>query len=139
MTLIDNGLAQICTGRKQFGNAHMRRHTTVKVWTAKTPRDIRRAMVLALRDRGITVEQQVGMKVHFRDRPVGIFRADLVVARTVLVELKALPTIERDHVAQTLNALRATGLQVGLILNFGPKAQIKRVILTRTDEAPVQL
>jgi GxxExxY protein len=97
-----------------------------------------RAMVLALRDRGITVEQQVGMKVHFGDRPVGIFRADLVVARTVLVELKALPTIERDHVAQTLNALRATGLQVGLILNFGPKAQIKRVIFTRTDEAPVQ-
>jgi len=97
-----------------------------------------RAMVLALGDRGIAVDQQVGMKVRFGDRPVGIFRADLVVARTVLVELKALPTIERDHIAQTLNALRATGLQVGLILNFGPKAQIKRLIYTRKDEAPVQ-
>jgi GxxExxY protein len=89
-----------------------------------------RAMVLALRDRGIAVEQQVGLTVYFRERPVGAFRADLVVAKTVLVELKALPNIERDHVAQTLNALRATGLQVGLILNFGPKAQIKRVIAT---------
>ena len=97
-----------------------------------------RAMVLALRDRGIAVEQQVGMRVHFGDRPVGTFRADLVVAQTVLVELKALPTIERDHIAQTLNALRASGLEVGLILNFGPKAQIKRVIYTRKDEAPVQ-
>ena len=97
-----------------------------------------RAMVLALSDRRISVEQQVGMTVRFGDRPVGVFRADLVVARTVLVELKALPTIERDHVAQTLNALRATGLRVGLILNFGPKAQIKRLIYTREDEAPVQ-
>lgn len=98
-----------------------------------------RAMVLALGDRGIPVEQQVRMKVRFKDRPVGTFRADLVVAKRVLVELKARPTIEPDHIAQTLNALRATGLQVGLILNFGPKAQIKRVIYTRKDEAPVQL
>ena len=97
-----------------------------------------RAMLIALRDRGIAVEQQVGLTVGFRDRPVGTFRADLVVAKRVLVELKALPMIERDHIAQTLNALRATGLQVGLILNFGPKAQIKRLIYTRQDEAPVQ-
>jgi len=97
-----------------------------------------RAMVLALRDRGIAVEQQVGMTVCFGDRPIGTFRADLVVANTVLVELKALPTIERDHIAQTLNALRATGLEVGLILNFGPKPQIKRVIYTRKDEAPAE-
>ena len=97
-----------------------------------------RAMVVALRDRRIPVEQQVGLTVHFRGNPVGAFRADLVVAKTVLVELKALPAIERDHMAQTLNALRATGLQVGLILNFGPTAQIKRVIFTRKDEAPAE-
>ena len=60
-------------------------------------------MVLALRDRGIEVEVQ------------------------------ALPDIEHNHIAQTLNALRATGLRVGLILNFGPKAQIKRVIYSGTD------
>jgi len=78
------------------------------------------------------------MTVRFGTRPVGTFRADLVVAKTVLVELKALPTIERDHVAQTLNALRVTGLQVGLILNFGPKAQIKRVIFMSKDEAPAE-
>lgn len=69
---------------------------------------------------------------------MGTFRADLVVAKTVLVEWKALPMIERDHMAQTLNALRASGLQVGLILNVGPKAQIKRFIYTRQAEAPVQ-
>ena len=98
-----------------------------------------RAMVLALGDRGIPVEQQVGLKVNFKDRPVGTFRADLVVAEKVLVELKARPTIEPDHIAQTLNALRASGLQIGLILNFGPEAQIKRLIYTRKDEAPVQM
>ena len=95
-----------------------------------------RAMVLALRDRGLEVHQQVGMKVSFKDRPVGTFRADLVVAGVVLIELKARPQIEGDHIAQTLNALRATGLEVGLILNFGPRAQIKRVIFTRKREAP---
>ena len=79
-----------------------------------------------------------GLTVGFRDRPVGTFRADLVIAKTVLVELKALPTIERDHIAQTISALRATGLQVGLILNFGPKAQMRRVIFTRKDEAAIQ-
>ena len=78
------------------------------------------------------------MTVRYKDRAVGTFRADLVVARVVLIELKARPQIEGDHIAQTLNALRATGLQVGVILNFGPKAQIKRVIFTRKDEAPVQ-
>lgn len=98
-----------------------------------------RAMVMALKDRGIDVQQQVGMTVRFRDRSVGTFRADLVVANAVLVELKALPDIKPDHIAQTLNALRATGLQVGLILNFGPKAQIKRVIFSRKDEAPAPI
>jgi GxxExxY protein len=97
-----------------------------------------RAMMLALRDRRLQVEQQVRVKVTFRNQPVGVFRADMIVANTVLIELKALPTIVPDHVAQTLNALRATGLQVGLILNFGPTAQIKRVILSRKEAAPVQ-
>jgi GxxExxY protein len=96
------------------------------------------ALVLALRDRQIEVEQQVAIKVGFRGRPVGIFRADLVVAGKVLLELKALPGILPDHVAQTINALRATRLQVGLILNFGPQAQIRRVICSPKQKAPVR-
>jgi len=133
----------------QEGVAHLHFHLTEQVIGAffEVYNELRsgfresvyeRAMVLALRDRGIKVEQQVGMSVRFRNRPIGRFRADLVVADVVLVELKALPVIERDHIAQSLNALRATGLQVGLILNFGPKAQIKRLILTRPgiDQAP---
>jgi GxxExxY protein len=97
-----------------------------------------RAMMLALRDRGLQVERQVRVRVTFGNQPVGVFRADLIVANAVLIELKALPVILPDHVAQTLNALRATGLQVGLILNFGPTAQIKRVIFSRKEQAPVQ-
>jgi GxxExxY protein len=76
---------------------------------------------------------------HLTETIIGcILRLDLIVARTVLVELKALPNIGRDHIAQTLNSVRATGLQVGLILNFGPTAQIKRLIFTRKHEAPDQ-
>lgn len=55
-------------------------------------------------------------------------RADLVVEGAILLELKALPQLEPSHVAQTLNALKATGLPVALLLNFGPKPAIKRLI-----------
>ena len=95
-----------------------------------------RALAVALKDCGLEVEQQIAMTVRFRGRPVGTFRADLVVAKKVLLELKALPAIERDHVAQTINALRVTGLEVGLLLNSGPKAQIKRLISTPKNKAP---
>ena len=95
-----------------------------------------RAMVIALQERAVPVEQQVPMAVGFHDQPVGSFRADLVVSRNVLVELKALPSLKPAHVAQSLNALKACGHQIGLLLNFGPTAQIKRLIISRKNEAP---
>lgn len=87
-----------------------------------------RALQLALGDRGIQVHRQHCLHIHFRGRPVGMFRADLVVGEAVVVELKALPAIERGHVAQLLNLLRATGLEVGLLLNFGPQPEIRRLV-----------
>jgi GxxExxY protein len=81
--------------------------------------------------RGLHAQRQRPLSVRFRGTSVGLFRADLVVNHTVVVELKAQPPLEPGHVAQTLNMLRATGLEVGLLLNFGPKPQIKRLVCTR--------
>lgn len=90
-----------------------------------------RALAIALADRRLRVERQVPVTVRFRGRRAGLFRADLIVEQTVLLELKALPALQPAHVAQVLNALRATGLHLGLLLNFGPEPQVKRLILSR--------
>ena len=78
------------------------------------------ALSLALRARmACLVYRELPIKVHFRGHVVGRFRADVVVNGRVLVEVKALPRLEPVHGAQILNYLRATALEVGLLLNFG--------------------
>lgn len=86
-----------------------------------------KAMIVALRGAGLRVETEVPIAVWFREQQVGEFRADLVVEGCVLVELKAVRTLEPAHEAQTLNYLRATELEIALLLNFGPKPQIRRL------------
>jgi len=76
---------------------------------------------------GLTVEREMPLEVRFRGRVVGQFRADLVVGGAVLVETKACPSLHPAHNAQVLNYLRATVLEIGLLLNFGPRPGIKRL------------
>ena len=68
----------------------------------------------------------------YRDRPVGIaYRADLIVASKLLIEVKAADAIHDAHVAQTLSYLRLTGLRLGLLINFSApliKHGIRRVV-----------
>jgi GxxExxY protein len=64
----------------------------------------------------------------FEGNVVGRFRADLVVNETILVEAKAFPRLQSAHDAQLLNYLRATALEVGLLLNFGPRPQFRRLV-----------
>ena len=85
------------------------------------------AMALELRQLGLKVEQQAPINVYYGDVIVGVYYADLVVQDAVLVELKAAKTIDPAHEAQLLNYLRATPYEVGLLLNFGPKASFKRL------------
>lgn len=96
------------------------------------------AMAIALRQAGLEVARQVPISVRFRGELVGEYRADLIVQRTVLVELKAAIAIDPAHEAQALNYLRATDIEVGLLLNFGPKGQIKRFVFdnNRKPSAP---
>lgn len=87
-----------------------------------------KAMILALSSAGLNAEYQKPVQVLFRGNVVGDFRADIVVNELVLVELKSAETIHPPHIAQTINYLKATRMEVGLILNFGPKPEMKRLV-----------
>jgi GxxExxY protein len=89
----------------------------------------RNSLRIALIERGIAVEQEVPIEVHFRGKSVGDFKADLVVSGAVLLELKTAQAIVAAHESQVINYLRATSLELGLILNFGPKPQVRRLLL----------
>jgi|SRR5271156_2575727 len=92
------------------------------------------AMSIALRQAGLRVDRQLPLKVMFRDFLVGDFRADVVVDRAVLLELKAATGLDPAHEAQLLNYLRATEIEVGLLLNFGPKPQFKRMVFENSKK-----
>ncbi|HEX6405811.1 MAG TPA: GxxExxY protein [Gemmatimonadales bacterium] len=85
------------------------------------------ALSLVLRAEGLAVCREMPIKVYFRGNMIGRFRADAVVNGKVLVEVKALPRLEPMHGAQILNYLRATALEVGLLLNFGRRPQFRRL------------
>ncbi|MBP9934798.1 MAG: GxxExxY protein [Pyrinomonadaceae bacterium] len=83
---------------------------------------------MALKEKGFDVNQQIAIPVWFRGTQVGDFAADLMVNRIVILELKAVRAIESAHIAQLLNYLKATEIEVGLLLNFGPKPEFKRAV-----------
>ncbi|MCI0621989.1 MAG: GxxExxY protein [Acidobacteria bacterium] len=86
------------------------------------------AMAIALLDAGLVVGKQSSIPVWFRGRQVGDFRPDFFVENLVILELKAVRALESSHDAQLLNYLRATDIEIGLLLNFGPKPQFKRMV-----------
>lgn len=86
------------------------------------------AMAIELRKRGLNVVQQVPIKVYYDGHLVGEYFADLLVEGKVIVELKAVEALAAEHEAQLLNYLKATEIEVGLLLNFGPKPQVRRKI-----------
>lgn len=90
----------------------------------------RRALVVAIQERGLSCATEVPYALHLYGRNIGDYRADIVVADRVILEVKTAPLIPRVHTAQLLNYLRASNLQVGLILNFGPSANFRRHILS---------
>src|SRR5262245_33020471 len=88
------------------------------------------SLCIALRGAGLRVEQQVPITVRFEGEVVGEYFADLLVAGVIIIELKAAKTIGPEHETQLINYLRATGHSVGLLLNFGPKAEFRRKVFT---------
>ena len=87
------------------------------------------ALILKMRNRGLQVAQQVTMQVTYEGIVVGNYIADLLVPKSILVELKVVEAFSTTHFAQCLNYLRATSLPLCLLLNFGkPRLQIKRFV-----------
>jgi GxxExxY protein len=89
-----------------------------------------KALLVELRDRGLNSKGQVPLTVLYKDKPVGEYFADILVEDQVIVELKAVKQLKKIHEAQLLNYLKATGIKIGLLVNFyGEKADIKRLVL----------
>ena len=88
------------------------------------------ALLIELKNRGLKAENQAPVKVQYKGHSVGEYFVDILVENTVIVELKTVDKISSLHEAQLLNYLKATGIKVGLLVNFKkPKAEIKRIVL----------
>ena len=88
------------------------------------------ALAMELRQNGLHVEQQRPIHVLYRNTVVGDFQSDLLVENSVILELKAVKSLEDIHAAQCINYLKATGLKVCLLINFGkPRLDIRRIVL----------
>jgi len=90
-----------------------------------------RALTLELRERGIQVEREVRFPVLYKDQDVGVFVADLIADRSVIVELKALDApLQPFHFGQCLNYMRVSAIPIGLVINFGrPRLEWRRLSL----------
>lgn len=89
------------------------------------------ALINVLREYGLYVESQFPTHVKFRDRVVGRFIADIIVEDLILVELKAVDHLNSKHEAQIINYLKATDIEIGLLMNFGDKPEFKRYIFDK--------
>jgi GxxExxY protein len=94
-----------------------------------------RSLEIALNSLDLKVCRQIEIPVWFRGKPVGDFTADMLIENSVLLELKAARALDTSHQAQLLNYLRATEIEVGLLLNFGLKPEFKRLIFDNPRKA----
>ena len=80
-----------------------------------------KALLIVLQEKNIEAVSQLPIKVTFRGHNIGLFYADLLVEKRVIVELKSCQKIAGEHIAQTINYLKATGMEVALLVNFGQR------------------
>lgn len=88
------------------------------------------ALVVELKGSGVVVRQQESIEVLYKKSVVGQYVCDLLVDNKVIVEIKAVRFMQAEHEAQILNYLKATGVEVGLLLNFGQKPEVRRRVFT---------
>ena len=84
------------------------------------------ALLVELREKGLKAESQKPVTVLYKDRNVGEYFADIIVGDKVVLELKAIEKIDDIHEIQLKNYLKATGIEVGLLINFGKSVEVKR-------------
>lgn len=88
------------------------------------------AQCLELKEMGLYVEKQKRMKVFYKEKEVGEYFADITVENKVIIELKAAEGLCEEHECQLINYLKATDIEVGLLLNFGKKPEIRRKVFS---------
>jgi GxxExxY protein len=88
------------------------------------------AIAFELQNLGLVVLQEQPITVYYEGREIGVYRTVLIVESKVIVEIKAVSALIDAHKNQTINYLKATRMEVGLVLNFGPSPEVKRVILS---------
>ena len=88
------------------------------------------AMLLELRKMSLTCEKQKPIKVNYQNTIVGEYFADIIVDNKIILELKAAENLCLEHELQLINYLKATNIEIGLLLNFGKEPQFKRKIFT---------
>lgn len=84
------------------------------------------SLMIRLRERGIAAVRQLPISVYYHGEVVGNYAADLLVEDKVIVEIKAAERLVLEHEYQLINYLRATHVEVGLLVNFGPKPEVRR-------------
>jgi len=89
-----------------------------------------KSMLIELQELGLETKNQQQIKVSYKGIEVGEYYADVLVEDSVILELKATEILRIEHEAQLLNYLKATKYEVGLLLNFGAKPQIKRKVFS---------
>ena len=94
-----------------------------------------KSLGLALQSAGLDARWPIAIPVSFRGHQVGQFEADMLVEKCVLLELKAMRSLDPSHVAQLRNYLRATDIEVGLLLNFGVTPEIRRLLFGNAGKA----
>ncbi|MEO8512191.1 MAG: GxxExxY protein [Ignavibacteria bacterium] len=94
----------------------------------------KRALTKKLREKGFDIICEHPIKVYFEGENIGDYCCDILVNELVIVELKAIETLAKIHEVQLVNYLKATNLEVGLLINFGEKIEIKRKVLTRNHK-----
>jgi GxxExxY protein len=95
----------------------------------------RNAMQIALTEAGLLVQREFPIPVWFRGQEIGQFRADLLIANCVLLELKAVSALDRSHEARILHYLRATEIEIGRLFNFGGlRPQFRRLVFEHTNK-----
>ena len=90
-----------------------------------------KSLIIVLTGFGLKANSQQSVPVYFRKNLVGDFRADIIVNDLILLELKAVKCLMPEHEAQVINYLKATGIEVGLLFNFGRKPEFKRFVLEK--------
>jgi GxxExxY protein len=92
------------------------------------------AMWIELNEIGLLTERQKPISVFYNEKLVGEYFADLIVESKVIIELKAAETLIEEHELQLINYLKATDIEVGLLLNFGKKPEVRRKIFSNKNQ-----